>query len=226
MGADANREGPLWASVQPATARNLLLAALDSFAAVGYHAATTRDIAERAGVSPAGVYLHYASKSELLEAISRLGHEDALAAIERGLASAAAGSPGDRLREAVRAFATWHAENHRLARVDHYELRSLQPEQRARIVGLRDRIEERLRAVLEAGVEAGEFAVDDLRATSTAILSLCIDIARWYSPSGRLTPREIGDLYASLAHRLVASPGPAGAGAEMRKRHRSDRGKH
>lgn len=40
-------------------------AAADAFAAKGFHATTTRDIAGRAGLSPAGVYVHFASKEDL-----------------------------------------------------------------------------------------------------------------------------------------------------------------
>ena len=44
----------------------LFEAAADAFAAKGFHATTTRDIASRAGLSPAGVYVHFASKEEIL----------------------------------------------------------------------------------------------------------------------------------------------------------------
>jgi hypothetical protein len=37
------------------------------------------------------------------------------------------------------------------------------------------------------------------------VMSLCIDVARWYSPRGRRTPDEIGALYADLVLRMVAS---------------------
>ena len=39
-------------------------AAADAFADKGFHATTTRDIASRAGLSPAGVYVHFASKED------------------------------------------------------------------------------------------------------------------------------------------------------------------
>jgi len=56
------------------TAVRIMLAAADAFAQRGFHATTTRDIASRAGLSPAGVYVHFASKEVLLFELSRRGH--------------------------------------------------------------------------------------------------------------------------------------------------------
>src|SRR3954463_16835496 len=69
---------PAWAEVTPDAARRLLIAAVEAFAERGYHATTTRDIAGRAGMSPAALYIHYKTKEELLHRISRIGHEKAL----------------------------------------------------------------------------------------------------------------------------------------------------
>jgi hypothetical protein len=41
------------------------------------------------------------------------------------------------------------------------------------------------------------------------VLSLCIDVARWFNPSGRRTPDEVGALYADLVLRMVRAPGGA-----------------
>ena len=63
-----------WVEVTPDAARRLLVAAVEAFAERGYHATTTRDIAGRAGMSPAALYIHYKTKEELLHRISRIGH--------------------------------------------------------------------------------------------------------------------------------------------------------
>jgi hypothetical protein len=59
--------------------------------------------------------------------------------------------------------------------------------------------------MIERGAAAGEFEVSDTPATALAILSLAIDLARWYQPGSRHTPEELGDLYAGLALRMVRS---------------------
>lgn len=48
----------------------------------------------------------------------------------------------------------------------------------------------------------------DVPGTTLAVLSLCIDVARWFSAAGRRTPDEVGALYADLVLRMVGgSPG-------------------
>ena len=47
--------------------------------------------------------------------------------------------------------------------------------------------------------------VDDPRAVARAILSLSVDVARWYDPQGRDSPERIGALYAQLALRMVGA---------------------
>lgn len=191
----------LLADVQPEGSRQLLLAALEAFAARGYHATTTRDIAQRAGLSPAAVYVHYRSKADLLEQLSRAGHKAALAVVEEALGGA--GEPAERLQRFVRAFAAWHAEHHTIARVIQYELAALPPEGYEEVSAIRRRIDRLLQAELRRGCDGGAFAIDDVPGTALAILSLCIDIVRWYAPGSARRPTAIGDLYADLALRMV-----------------------
>ncbi|WP_240136544.1 TetR/AcrR family transcriptional regulator [Streptomyces sp. MUM 178J] len=195
------REDAPWGEVTPEAARKLLVAAVAAFAERGYHATTTRDIAGRAGMSPAALYIHYKTKEELLHRISRIGHDKALEILQA--ADASGGAPSERLAEAVRSFVRWHAGRHDTARVVQYELDALSDEHRAEIVGLRRRSDEVVRDILDEGVETGEFDVPDVPGTTVAVLSLCIDVARWFNVAGRRTPDEVGALYADLVLRMV-----------------------
>lgn len=58
--------------------REILEACIEVFAASGYRAGSIREIAERAGISQAGVLHHFANKSELLAAVLDLRDERAL----------------------------------------------------------------------------------------------------------------------------------------------------
>ncbi|WP_327357249.1 TetR/AcrR family transcriptional regulator [Streptomyces sp. NBC_01304] len=192
-----------WGEVAPDAARRLLVAAVEAFAERGYHATTTRDIAGRAGMSPAALYIHYKTKEELLHRISTIGHEKAL----RILSSAAdgPGSAADRLAQAVRSFVVWHAGHHTTARVVQYELDALGEEHRAEAVQLRRQCDAAVRRILNDGVESGEFVVPDVPGTTLAVLSLCIDVARWFNTAGRRTPEEVGESYADLVLRMVGA---------------------
>ncbi|MGW6689488.1 TetR/AcrR family transcriptional regulator [Streptomyces sp. NPDC054961] len=195
-----------WSKVTPDAARRLLVAAVEAFAERGYHATTTRDIAGRAGMSPAALYIHYKTKEELLHRISRIGHDKALEILDT--AASGPGTAAERLTEAVRSFVRWHAAHHTTARVVQYELDALGPEHRSEIVALRRQSDAAVRRIVADGVASGEFAVPDVPGTTLAVLSLCIDVARWFSTDGRRTPEEVGALYADLVLRMVgARPG-------------------
>jgi len=182
-------------------ALRLMEAAADAFAAKGFHATTTRDIASRAGLSPAGVYVHFASKEELLFQLSREGHE---AARDMLVAAAeAAGSPTEALRSIMAAFSQWHAEHFRVARIVQYEFQNLTAEHREAVLGLRKQIDSVVRDVLTAGVASGEFTVTDVPDTALALLSMAVDVARWYDPEIKRTPEAIGRTYGELGLRLV-----------------------
>jgi hypothetical protein len=84
-----------------------------------------------------------------------------------------------------------------------YELNALSPEHLAEVVELRRRIEAAVRDIISDGVGAGVFDVPDLRGATLAVLSLCIDVARWYQPGGRRRPEDIGGLYADLVLRML-----------------------
>jgi AcrR family transcriptional regulator len=169
-------------------------------------------------MSPAALYVHFASKEALLYELSLVGHRSALDVVRRA-ASSCGPEPEARLRAIVRDFAAWHAEHWRTARVVQYELASLAPMHRRQIAALRREIDANVRDVLDAGQRDGTFAVTDLHGTALAILSMAIDVARWYRPEGARTPQDVGDLYADLAARMVhaAAPGSSTGRVEQQR---------
>ncbi|WP_033292703.1 TetR/AcrR family transcriptional regulator [Amycolatopsis jejuensis] len=193
----------LWPDVQPETARRLMLAGVESFAERGYHATTTRDIAGAAGMSPAALYVHFPSKAALLFEISRNGHEQTLALVENVLAHTS--DPVERMRSLVQDFVAWHARRHMVARVVQYELNAL-PEQEYKVVSqLRRRIEQLVREVIEQGIGSGAFTASDAGIAGIAVLSLGVDVARWYSERTKQTPQELGKEYSELVLRMLGA---------------------
>ncbi|MFZ2526841.1 MAG: TetR/AcrR family transcriptional regulator [Rhodococcus sp. (in: high G+C Gram-positive bacteria)] len=184
-------------------AARLREAAIDVFAEHGYGGTTTRQIAARLDMSPAAMYPHYKSKEELLFAISYDGHDLALQVTQD--ADVPDADATTRLSTIIRRFAEWQAQHHRRARVVQYELTALTPEHYRVITGLRRRTTQVVRDVVDAGLATGEFTVPDAEGVTLALMSLCVDICRWY-PSGRYQdPESIGALYADLALRLVGA---------------------
>ena len=186
------------------TARErLVAAAVEAFAEKGFTATTTRDIASRAGMSPAAVYVHPDSKESLLFHVSLEGHRAALDVMRRAIGEG--GSSVEVLRRVVHDFSRWHAANSRVGRIVQYEFDALTPEHRAEVATLRRDIEHAMRDVLQRGVDEGELAVVDVSGTALAILSLSIDLVRWYRPrEGGASAEQLAALHADLAERMVA----------------------
>lgn len=182
-------------------AHALLEAGVAEFARRGYHGTTTRNIAARAGLSPAALYVHFSSKEELLFAITRTAHQLAHDVLADAEASAA--DPAQRLRAVVSGLASFHAEHVEMARVGQYELPALTEAHRAEIAALRRHSTRLLRAPIADGVRDGVFSASDVPGAALAVFSLCVDIARWYSPDGPRTPDSLGALYADLAVRML-----------------------
>jgi len=200
----AARAGTANGSTRGDDARDRLVgAALESFAARGFHGTTTRDIASGAGMSPAALYVHHRSKEELLYRISRSGHQHVLRLVEDAVGEAT--HPVEQLRAVVRAFTEHHARAHTSARVVNYELAALAPEHLAEVAGIRRAIENVMRGVVERGVDAGVFTTANPRMTALALLSLGIDTARWYRDEGEWAPEEVAEHYCLLAVRMVGA---------------------
>ncbi|MFE3104099.1 TetR/AcrR family transcriptional regulator [Nocardia tengchongensis] len=185
------------------TRARLLDAAVVAFAERGFHGSTTRDITSIAGLSTAAIYVHHRSKEELLYQVSRTGHINTLARFQAALA--ASDDPVEQLVTVMREFAIDHARGHTGARVINYELAALSPEHQHEIKEIRRVIDTEMRQLIERGVAAGVFDNPNPRMAAVALLSLGIDLARWYRDEGPLSPEEIGDYYVDLALRIVGA---------------------
>jgi AcrR family transcriptional regulator len=183
----------------------LLDAAVTAFAERGFHGTTTRHIAAAAGMSPAAVYVHHKSKEELLYVIADLGHRGVLELVRTAIA--AESEPAAQLTGVMRALAEDHARNHERARVINNELAALSSQHRQAIRRIRRTISSEIRSLVERGVAAGAFDTPDSAMAATALLSLNLDIGRWYREDRAWSSEDVGRFYADLGLRIVgASP--------------------
>ena len=181
--------------------RRLLDAAVDAFAENGFGGTSTREIAERAGRSAAALYIHYPSKEAVLYAVSLEGHTDALDCLKQ--AADSADEPPTRLRAMVLEFSRWHMRNAKVGRIVQYEFHALSAAHKRKIVALRRLFHAYMVEVLNDGVDRGAFAVEDVNGTARALLSLCIDLVRWFDPQMSQSRDSVAKLNAELAFRMV-----------------------
>jgi AcrR family transcriptional regulator len=195
----------LWSADLGEVVRGLLTSAVRCFASNGYHATTTRDISAGVGLSPAALYVHFPSKELVLFEIIRAAHEHALAYVQEPGRPVAVDAAAD-LRVMMTRYTAWHARHHVAARVAQYELAGLAADHYDEIMQLRRRTNEVFRAAIARGVEDGTFSAVDVNRVVRGMLSLSIDLIRWYRTDGPDSPEQIGEFYAELALKMVLSP--------------------
>lgn len=110
-----------------------------------------------------------------------------------------------RLRALVHDYTAWHARHHQLARVVQYELGALAPDHRDEILRLRRRTEEVVLDEIASGIASGAFRTEDPGGVALAVLSLGVDVSRWYAPGGHHTPVSLGRRYATLVLAMLGT---------------------
>jgi AcrR family transcriptional regulator len=189
--------------VESATVRRLLLAGVEAFWRDGFYASSTRDIAKRAGLSPAALYVHFKAKEDLLYDIIRYVAEHLRDRLRE--AADKGGNPTELLSRLMHAYVALPARMYKASLVANREFNSLTASQRKQIVKIRDELEGIVGNCLADGKSSGEFSFDNLSITRMAVISLCRSTLLWFSPRGRSTPEEIGDYYVGLILGMVGA---------------------
>jgi AcrR family transcriptional regulator len=174
----------------------ILTAAVQLFSEYGYHAAPLRDIARIAGIQAASIYHHYPNKQSLLVEIMEvhmnyLNHH--IEHIQHEYTD-----PEQRLKEAIAS----HIRLHTIYKAEFFiidtEIRALEPENRTRILSLRDAYERHLQQIINDGIQRGIFSNTDVKVVSYAIIAMCTQVAGWFHSGGRLSVQQVVDIYNHL----------------------------
>jgi AcrR family transcriptional regulator len=195
----------LWDDSLGDVPRRLLTSAVRCFASNGFHATTTRDISSAVGLSPGALYVHFSSKEVVLFEIIRIAHQRVLTYVTEA-AGPDTEDPRRHLHTLVSRYTEWHARYHVAARVSQYELAGLSAEHYEEILEMRHETNVVFRAAVERGVKTGDFADIDVKRVSRAILSLAIDLVRWYRRDGSDSPEQLGEFTAQLALKMAITP--------------------
>lgn len=184
--------------------RAILWAASVAFRERGFHRAGMREIASALGMTVGNLYYYFSSKQELLafcqqEALGRL-----LALAEQ--------LEGEDLAAPQRLY-SWVLGHVQILNEDtpgslaHLEIESVDESSRARLQGLRDLYEGKLREVIEDGVRTGLFRAVDPKVAAFALLGACNWTVKWYDPAGDRELHEIGREFAEhLVRGLMTDP--------------------
>jgi AcrR family transcriptional regulator/transcriptional regulator with XRE-family HTH domain len=178
-----------------------LTAALAAFLEFGYHGATMRDLAQRAGLSVPGIYHYYASKQEMLVAILGITMADLLS---RTTAARAEGrDPVERFALIVECLALYHTHRRELGFVGASEMRSLVPAERARVAAARRAQQRMVDEEVEQACRDGLFAVPRPHEASRAVVTMCTALPQWFDGQGPATAEEVAAQYVEFALDLM-----------------------
>ncbi|PRY41634.1 TetR family transcriptional regulator [Umezawaea tangerina] len=193
-----------WRSFGSTPLDDVLLAASAAFLAIGYHGATVRDIASRAGLSVPGVYYHYESKQEMLLNIMDFTLTDLLWRAHAAL-DEADGEPLAGFRLLVECLVRYNVAQRDFAFLGLSESRALDEESLEQVHAKQVEIHELLVDQISRGTELGVFDKGDPAVTARAVVSMCSGLALWYTEHGLLTLDDVVERYVGFAIGIVTA---------------------
>jgi AcrR family transcriptional regulator len=166
------------------------------FAQQGYHATGIVELCAVNGLGKGAFYHYIGSKEELLAAIHDRVMDEVLTGADR--VAAAGGTPsaqltmlGDELLDVIYRYPdhVW---------VFLHEFPALTAERADQFRVRRREYERRVEAVVQAGIDSGEFRDVDPRLTALAWLGMHNYTYLWLKPDGRLTARDVAKPFSDI----------------------------
>ncbi len=178
------------------TRKEILRAAAQIFQEKGYHASSMQDIAEAVELKKGSLYHHVKSKQEILLALL----DEALEMIIDRLDQINSQDlpPDLKLRQAMRSYLTFLADNRSIASVLLLEYRSLEPELKKLHIPRRDQVDRIWQEIITEGISLGVFQTAHPALITKALVGVLNWTITWYREDGALSPTEIADHFSDL----------------------------
>lgn len=180
-----------------AVRRRILAAAVDLFAEHGYDATSVSQVINRAGVAKGGFYHHFASKDDLLYAVYGDLIERQLDGMQRILGQRM--PPAQTLRALIMDLVETTAGSVREALVFSRELSQLGNRRIVQMRSQRRRYQNAVIKLVDDAQQRGQFSpVASPETIAFTIFGVVNEMPRWYRPTGRMRPEQIGTEIADL----------------------------
>ena len=158
----------------------------------GYRGTSMKSLAQACGFEPGNLYNYVKSKEELLYEVLREEQAEALDSLVHLKNDDS--SPTERFHSFIKIGISINLGHRRGSRVlFDSELKNVTPSHLAKVIEIRDAVDEVLRKIINDGKKCGEFVEMDEKITGFLIASMFLRCRIWYSPEGPLTPDEIAD---------------------------------
>jgi TetR/AcrR family transcriptional regulator, cholesterol catabolism regulator len=206
MPVAAKREEPRRNSKWQARRQAIVDTSARVFARGGYHATGITELCAANGLGKGALYHYIGSKEELLAAIHDRVMDEVMVGADRvaakgGTPSAQLAMLGDELLDVIHRYPdhVW---------VFLHEFPALTGERADQFRTRRREYERRVEAVLQAGIDAGEFRDVDPRLTALAWLGMHNYTYLWLKAGGPLTARDVAKPFAEIFMGGIAKPTP------------------
>jgi AcrR family transcriptional regulator len=200
----------------------ILEVAMKVFRERGYHAASMQEIADAVGMQKGSLYYYISGKQELLFMILERAIDTITTRIDAIYRSDL--PPREKLWQAILSHVEVVSQRLDMLTILLRERNALSESQQAVIDGKSVNYEKLFQKILAEGIRAGVFRPMDVKVVSFGILGMCNWLYTWYHPEGRLSAREIGEIFGGIifdgltAVGVGPGPGPGGsAGKDLGK---------
>jgi len=193
------------------TLRNLRTAAIQLLSEHGYGAMNLRMLAKKVCIQASSLYNYIDSKQQLLFLLCEETTENLLVEFDRTVKPIE--DLEDRLRKFIQFHLGYHIINRKQASVLQMEMRSLTAKNHEAILKLQRLYTDKVRGIIDQGVELGNFRVEDSEIATFALLQMLTAVIRWYRPQGRLTIDQLVEIYTDLSFGMLRAD--EGANAEQ-----------
>jgi AcrR family transcriptional regulator len=171
----------------------IMKSAAAAFRRRGYHGASVDEIASALEMTKGNLYYYFKNKEEILFAC----HEYSLDKLLTLMADVQAEtmSPEAKLRKLVLAFVHIILDDlHGTALT--LDPEALSPPLLKRVISKRDQFDHGIRAIIQQGIDEGQFRPGDPKMIEFAMMGAVNWIAKWFVPEGPATSDQIGDAFA------------------------------
>ena len=182
-------------------AQEIYLTAAQIFFTKGFSATSLNDIADALAITKAALYYYVESKQDLLYRIIKLGLDDVKAEVlepARGIEDAE-----ERLRFIISNHARLSAGGNHAVIIISHEVDALNFDQKQEVLQRRREYFEFIRNTLVQLETEGKLQNIDLTTATFTLLGMIIWLARWFSPSGKMSVENVCEDICEMALRGI-----------------------
>jgi len=173
----------------------ILRSAAAAFRRKGFHGTSMEDISEQLLMTKGSLYYYFQDKEEILYACHDYSLDRVIEHMEQFRESDIGAR--EKLKAAVQGLVDVMIDELQGSALA-LDINALSEPLLAKIIEKRDRFERGMRAIVQEGIESGEFREGNPKMASFAMLGAINWISRWYNPAGELKAADIGEMYADL----------------------------